>query len=1118
MVNKFGIILISFISINSYINAEEPIFENGESVQIDVDENSENVATISATDPEGTRIRYSLQNNYRDSRLFSINASNGLLKFKSPKDFENPQDENNDNIYVARVRAKDRNNEQSYQIVNVYLQDTNDNNPLILNAFSRKNIDENHLFVAQMEGSDADVSDTLSWSLDPSFSDNSLFTIGTSTGKIYFRDIPDFENPINSNNLYNIKVELSDGENIDTTGTMRVKVRNKPNRSINLALNPETYIIMDGSTPTNLMYDYENSFDWYYWTGEPLNYSPKKLNEDLSYGTYEYTLVSGFIGYWIDTSFGSNYEINNSYDDYLVETSSNDDALYIRLEQTKGNPDCGVNDFNSNQPLCSAWLEIYRYDDDYESYSIWKTITNGNKNKTIKLPVRDEKYLVRVASSSEMSNSQGNSPYYLYAYRAGNTPSEVLSAFAMANRDSSVSYNWFQPDLDLSNNRDIEFSKDRILVYNNNFKKRNHLINRENFSRIIQIAEEEILNKKGFSVIEIDDHLFDKLSQPANRIIESTRELINSDSINGDQPKNSLIVSGVSKSNSIQNIVGTLSKLYPDNEFSLDYKVSSHSLSYDPDYIRYQKEYFDLINAEEGLSSIGTAEQVSDVIVAVIDSGSPTKNSRAWNSSNWVDGEYDFVSSDFDATDPSATMEYPENGSHGTHVATTIAAKNDKKNINGFGLKVLPLRALDESGSGYYSWICNAIAYAGQVSNDTNEVAPVKADLINMSLGGGSSCPCQELINDVYENGVTIVASAGNGYVDENNYPASCDNVLSVSSIGSTGEKAYYSSFGEKVDISAPGGDRYLDIDNDGDWDGIWAFTKDNKLELYQGTSMAAPIASSVIGNVIAKDPSASPDYISGLVRKRLILSDKGNTGFDRVYGYGMVDLQKVASLSKQPINLVTTFAEITQGTINLHDTTSGTVNVIRNGRGGNLKIQNPSSSHPGISVSSLDVNSKGFGSYQISVDESLFNNSGRLKEYVSFEAKDRYVTDLIRHPIIFQIGNGSDSRSPANISRMLIINEISSNNEILQNINDQVIRVEGNSSTTYKLEDARYRRYISTDMDFDFFVCDFGEICWYDDTQLNSNQNISVVLNGNKLIDVSSNKEHISKGKKYWP
>ena len=79
------------------------------------------------------------------------------------------------------------------------------------------------------------------------------------------------------------------------------------------------------------------------------------------------------------------------------------------------------------------------------------------------------------------------------------------------------------------------------------------------------------------------------------------------------------------------------------------------------------------------MNEIGTYD-VANVVVAVIDTGSPTKGSRAWESSTWTNDEYDFVSGDGDATDPSATMEYPSNGSHGTHVATTIAAKNDGKN------------------------------------------------------------------------------------------------------------------------------------------------------------------------------------------------------------------------------------------------------------------------------------------------------------------------------------------------------------------------------------------------------------------------------------------------------
>ena len=65
-----------------------------------------------------------------------------------------------------------------------------------------------------------------------------------------------------------------------------------------------------------------------------------------------------------------------------------------------------------------------------------------------------------------------------------------------------------------------------------------------------------------------------------------------------------------------------------------------------------------MINAEQGLNNIGTGDRVADVVVAVIDTGSPSKGSRAWNSSEWVEGEYDF-SGDFDATDPSQQWNIP---------------------------------------------------------------------------------------------------------------------------------------------------------------------------------------------------------------------------------------------------------------------------------------------------------------------------------------------------------------------------------------------------------------------------------------------------------------------------
>ena len=152
MIKKIGIFFIVF-ALTSSVFADKPVFSGGDSIQIDIDENSQAVTTVSATDPDGTRIKYTLVNSYGDSRLFKINLSSGVLTFKTAKNYENPEDSNEDNIYTARVKAKDNNKEQSFQIISVYIQDVNDNNPVISNEFSKQNVDENHLFVKEMTGS-----------------------------------------------------------------------------------------------------------------------------------------------------------------------------------------------------------------------------------------------------------------------------------------------------------------------------------------------------------------------------------------------------------------------------------------------------------------------------------------------------------------------------------------------------------------------------------------------------------------------------------------------------------------------------------------------------------------------------------------------------------------------------------------------------------------------------------------------------------------------------------------------------------------------------------------------------------------------------------------------------
>ena len=62
------------------------------------------VATLSATDPDGDALSFSVSGT--DSGYFTV-SSDGELIFKSPVDFESPNDANNDNTYEIVVSVSD---------------------------------------------------------------------------------------------------------------------------------------------------------------------------------------------------------------------------------------------------------------------------------------------------------------------------------------------------------------------------------------------------------------------------------------------------------------------------------------------------------------------------------------------------------------------------------------------------------------------------------------------------------------------------------------------------------------------------------------------------------------------------------------------------------------------------------------------------------------------------------------------------------------------------------------------------------------------------------------------------------------------------------------------------
>ncbi len=270
-----------------------------------------------------------------------------------------------------------------------------------------------------------------------------------------------------------------------------------------------------------------------------------------------------------------------------------------------------------------------------------------------------------------------------------------------------------------------------------------------------------------------------------------------------------------------------------------------------------QQWHFASIRAEEGWE---VTRGSSSLTIAVIDTGVDLAHPDL--AGRLLQG-YDFVAAD----------EYPwdENG-HGTHVAGLAAAATD----NGVGVagvdwnaRVLPLRVLDASGSGYDSDIASAIRYA----------ADNGADVINLSLGSSTpSYTLQNAVSYAYGKGVVIVAAAGNDGSGSVSYPAAYSGVIAVGALDSGDRKADFSNYGSKLDLMAPGV-------------GVYSTYAGGRYQSMSGTSMASPLVAGAACLVLAAFPSLEgrPDDVAGKLTSSA--RDLGAAGFDEYYGYGKLDL-----------------------------------------------------------------------------------------------------------------------------------------------------------------------------------------------------------------------------------
>ena len=275
----------------------------------------------------------------------------------------------------------------------------------------------------------------------------------------------------------------------------------------------------------------------------------------------------------------------------------------------------------------------------------------------------------------------------------------------------------------------------------------------------------------------------------------------------------------------------------------------------------------------EGLKIIGadlTFRKYSgkNVKVAVIDSGiGPHEDINIKGGVSFVD----YTSSYFD-----------DNG-HGTHVAGTIAACDNKLGVVGVapGVELYAVKVLDQYGGGSYSGIIAALEWA--IDN--------KMDIINLSLGGTEYLQTlQESIQQAIDAGITIVAAAGNMGPGSDTilYPAKFPSVVAVGAIDENLELAPFSSTGPELNIMAPG-TMVLSTNIDGQY------------ATMSGTSMAAPHVTGALAALKGKNKKDS-----SAVLKEMLYETATPFGSPTNYGHGLLNLAYAAGEVQGPIVTVT--------------------------------------------------------------------------------------------------------------------------------------------------------------------------------------------------------------------
>ena len=190
---------------------------------------------------------------------------------------------------------------------------------------------------------------------------------------------------------------------------------------------------------------------------------------------------------------------------------------------------------------------------------------------------------------------------------------------------------------------------------------------------------------------------------------------------------------------------------------------------------------------------------------------------------------------------------------HGTHVAGTVAAKDNTSDVVGVapGAPLTGVKVLGCNGSGATSGVIKGVDWVTANAR--------KPAIANMSLGGGLSQALDDAVRRSAAGGVFYSIAAGNDGADAclqspARAGAGADNgIATVAATTSSDGETSWSNYGPCVDVWAPG-------------ERILSTKKGGGTTTMSGTSMAAPHVEGGAALYLSKNTAASPTTVEGVL------------------------------------------------------------------------------------------------------------------------------------------------------------------------------------------------------------------------------------------------------------